>query len=336
MAPEDAPQPRRNPVDRALGGWQPAATVMAANKLGFFTAIGEGALTAGDVAQQCGTHARSTRMLLDACVALEVMEKEGGVYRNSAEALDSLVHGRPGYMGDGVAHQHDLWTAWGKLSEAVRGNQRVAERRELLDGAEVHRNFIMAMHNRALREAPVLAETLDLTGRRQLFDAGGGPGTFAIHLVMRYEGLKAVVFDLPQTVGIARKIIDDYGVDDRVTVKAGDYFKDDFGKGNDVVLLSAILHSVGPDRSSHLLQKAHDSLVAGGLVVVHEGLIDRDGTAPVRAALFSLNMLVNTGEGQSYSADEIMAIMAATGFARPRVVSLPRPLRTSLVIGIKP
>ena len=47
-------------------------------------------------------------------------------------------------------------------------------------------------------------------------------------------------------------------------------------------------------------------------------------------------MLVNTGEGQSYSADEIMAIMAASGFARPRVVSLPKPLRTSLVIGIKP
>jgi hypothetical protein len=275
-------------------------------------------------------------MLLDACVALEVLEKESGVYRNSPEALDSLVRGRPGYMGDGVAHQHDLWTAWGKLDEAVRGNRRVAERRELLHQSEAHRNFILAMHNRAIREAPALAETLDLTGRHQLFDAGGGPGTFAIHLVKRYEGLKAVVFDLPQTVGITRKIIDEYGVDDRVTVRAGDYFKDSFGKGNDVVLLSAILHSMGPGRSSLLLQKAYDSLVAGGLVVVHEGLIDHDGTAPVRAALFSLNMLVNTGEGQSYSADEVMGIMAAVGFARPRVVSLPRPLRTSLVIGIKP
>jgi hypothetical protein len=42
-------------------------------------------------------------------------------------------------------------------------------------------------------------------------------------------------------------------------------------------------------------------------------------TAPVGAVLFSLNMLVNTGEGRSYSGSEIMSWMRDSGFQSPRV-----------------
>ena len=80
---------RRNPIDWALGGWQPARVIMAANHLNLFTALGEGALSAEEIAAWCGTHPRSTRLLLNACVALGVMEKEGDFYRNSAEARAS-------------------------------------------------------------------------------------------------------------------------------------------------------------------------------------------------------------------------------------------------------
>ena len=145
---------RRNPIDRALAGWQPARVLMAANRLDFFTALGDEALTAEEVASRCGTHPRSTRMLLNACVALGILEKEGLFYRNSAEARESLVRGKPNYMGDAIAHQEDLWQPWGKLHEAVRTNRRVAERYSSVEGPKVHQNFILAMHNRAMRVAP--------------------------------------------------------------------------------------------------------------------------------------------------------------------------------------
>jgi SAM-dependent methyltransferase len=309
---------------------------MAANHLDFFTTLGDEALSADEVASRCETHPRATRILLNACVALGILEKERDLYHNSVEARESLVRGKPTYMGDGIAHQEDLWQPWGKLHQAVRTNQQVSERYNLLDQTDVHRNFILAMHNRAMRSASPLAETLDLSSRRQLFDAGGGPGTYSIFLVKRYPGLRAIVFDLPQTIEIAKEVITDFDVTDLVTTRAGDYFKDDFGQGNDVVLLSAILHSMGPERSQGLLSKAYDSLVPGGLAVVHEGLIDDEGTSPLAAVLFSLNMLVNTGEGQSYSGAEVMGLMEAVGFVEPRVVPLPEPLRTSLVISVKP
>ncbi|MFC1864870.1 methyltransferase [Chloroflexota bacterium] len=327
--------PRRNPINRALGGWQPARVLMAANHLDFFTALGEEALSADEVASRCDTHPRPTQTLLNACVALGILEKEGSLYRNSAEALESLVRGKLTYIGDAIAHQEDLWEPWGKLHEAVRTNRRVGQRYSLVEEPEVHRNFILAMHNGAMQGASLLAETLDLSGRRQLFDAGGGPGTYSIFLVKRYPGLRAIVFDLPQTIAIAKEVIADFGVGDLVTTRAGDYFKDDFGQGNDVVLLSAILHSMGPEQSQGLLVKAYNSLVPGGLVVVRERLISEDGTSPMRAVLFSLNMLVNTGEGQSYSGAEIMSLMEVTGFVQPRVVEFPGA-GTSLVISVKP
>jgi len=334
MTDESNRPPRRNPVTRALGGWQPAAVVMAANRLDFFTVIGEGSLTADEVATRCNTQPRSTRMLLNACVALEVMEKEGDRYRNSHEARDALVRSSSAFIGDGIAHQHDLWHAWGRLHEAVRDNRRIGERYNLVEQPEIHRNFIMAMHNRAVPTAPTLVEHLDLTGRRQLFDAGGGPGTYSIFLTQAYPGLRAIVFDLPQTIEITKEIIAEYGAGDSVVTLAGDYFRDDFGTGNDVVLFSAILHSMGPERSRGLLTKAYASLDSGGIVVVSEGLLDDDGTSPMRAVLFSLNMLVNTGDGQSYTGTEIIGLMESTGFVQPNMVDMGAA--GSLVIGTKP
>jgi predicted O-methyltransferase YrrM len=330
-----AEAPRRNPIERALSGWQIARVVMSANRLDFFNAIGEGALTAEEIAARCSTHPRGTRTLLNACVSLSILIKEGDKYRNGPEALDMLLPGKPLYIGDGIKHQDDLWQAWGRLHEAVRTNKAVSQRYNLVEEPAVHRNFILAMHDNARRVAPFLSRALDLTDRKQLFDAGGGPGTHSIALVKRYAGLRAIVFDLPQTIEIAREIIAGSGVADRISTRAGNYFQDDFGQGNDVVLLSAILHSMGPERSKGLLKKAFDSLVPGGIVVVHEGLISEDGTRPLSAVLFCLNMLVNTGEGQSYSGAEIMGLMGEVGFTDSKVLPLPEPMRTSLVVGKK-
>ncbi len=327
--------PRQSAISRAMSGWQSARVLMSANRLDFFTAIGDGAMTAEQVAAKCDTQPRPTRTLLNACVALGFMEKTGELYSNTAEAKMLLVRGKPTSIADGIAHQDDLWASWGKLPEAVKTNRAASERWSLVEEPKVHRNFIMAMHDGAVVGAPIVADTLDLSGRKQLFDAGGGPGTYSIFLVKKNPGLKAIVFDLPQTIEIAKEVIAKYGVSDRISTQSGNYFKDDFGHGNDVVLLSAILHSMGPERSKILLKKTFDSLVTGGIVIVREGLLDDDGTSPVGAVLFSLNMLVNTGEGQSYSGQEIMELMRSVGFKDTKVMPLLSGARSSLVIGIK-
>ncbi len=329
-----APSPASNPITRALAGWRPARVLMTANRLKVFDAIGREQLDAQEVADRCGAHPRSMGLLLNACVVLGFLELRDGRYGNTADGLRMLVKGGEAYMGDSINHADVLWSRWVLLTESVRTNKAGRSTQGPVDGRTAHHDFILAMHDRAMLTGRALAESLDLHGRRQLFDCGGGPGTYSAFLVKKNPGLRAILFDLPATLEIAKPLLVEAGVADRVATRAGDYFVDDFGKGNDVVLLSAIFHSMGDEQAKTLLRKAFDSLVSSGIVVVQESLIDDSGVAPVSAALFSLNMLVNTGEGHSYSGSEIMSLLRETGFLAPHVQDLPSG--SSLVIGTRP
>ena len=332
--------PRRegpaSPIMRAMAGWQPARVLMAANRLEVFNVLGEELLPVREIARRCGTHPRSTKLLLNACVALGFLRYQNNRYANTPEGLQLLVRGKPTYIGDGINHSDWLWRTWGRLAEAVRTNKPVIAPADPGEGPGIHRDFILAMHDRAMHAGEALAEALDLTGHRQLFDAGGGPGTYSCFLARKYPDLRCIVFDLPPAVPIAEETIASFGLRDRVVTRAGDYFRDDFGRDNDVVLLSAVVHSMPPRRAKQLLRKAYDSLVSGGLAVVHENLVASNKMSPTSAVLFSLNMLVNTGHGRSYSGGEIMAWMRNTGFANPTVRRLRAPATSSLVTATKP
>ena len=328
-------EPPLDRVLRTMGGWQGARVLMTANRMGVFPALGEAALTAAEVAERCDARPRSMALLLNVCVALGFLRKEGDRYTNGPEAIETLIPGKTAYLGDAIKHQEWLWNVWTHLEEAVRTNRPVRQRAQPLAGAD-WREFSLAMHNRAMRSGPILAEALDLSDKRQLLDCGGGVGTYSLFLARRYPRLRAIVFDLPETTKLAEEVIAEFGLTDRVTTRAGDYLADDLGEAHDVVLLSAVLHSMGPDGCRALLAKCHRSLVSGGWLVVHEGLIDPEGISPLQAALFSLNMLVNTGEGRSYSETEITALMRETGFVPRETKTLPQPFATSLVIGEKP
>ena len=334
--PSPQPQPRPGAIAWAMAGWQPAKVLMAANRLDVFNILDEQFLSAREIARRCGAHPRSTKLLLDACVALGLLLKRDSRYGNTPEGLQLLVRGKPTYVGDGINHSDWLWRTWGRLAEAVRTNKPVIAPADLGEGATIHRDFILAMHNRAMHTGEALAEALDLSGRGQLFDAGGGPGTYSCFLARRYPELRCIVFDLPPVIPIAEENIASFGLQERVVTRAGDYFRDDFGAGNDVVLLSAVVHSTPPRRAKQLLGKAYDSLVRGGLVVVHENLVNSNKTSPTSAVLFSLNKLVNTGGGRSYSGREIKGWMKEAGFVDPQVIPLPAPAGSSLVTGIKP
>ncbi len=329
-------EPPANPIVRAMAGWQATKILMAANRLEVFNVISDRLLPAREISKRCGTHPRSTALLLNACVALGFLRKVDSRYGNTPEGLGLLVRGKPSYVGDGINHSDWLWQTWGRLADAVRANRPVVGQREPDQAPTAHRDFILAMHNRAMPTGETLASNLDLSGRRQLFDAGGGPGTYSCFLAKKYPKLRCIVFDLPPTIPIAKEVIASFGLQRRVTTRAGDYFRDDFGKGNDVVLLSAILHSLPPRRGKVLLRKAYDSLVRKGLVVVQENLVGPDKASPASAVVFSLNMLVNTQGGRSYSGAEISSWMREAGFKKPIAKKLPPPAAGSLVIGTKP
>ncbi len=193
----------------------------------------------------------------------------------------------------------------------------------------------MGMFNAAMLLAPQAVKEVDLKGRRLLLDLGGGPGTWAIHFCLANPDLRATVFDLPATRPFAEKTIGRFGLSDRVSFQEGDYLKDDLKGGYDVAWLSQVLHGEGPDTCREMIRKAVGALVPGGLLLIHEFILNNDMAGPLQPALFSLNMLAGTEAGRSYAERQIMEMMSGAGAKDLKRLPFHPPGQTGIIAGVK-
>jgi len=289
-------------------GYRASKALQVASGLGIFTVLSGRVMEAGEIAKKCRSKAGLTEKLLIGCAAMGLLEKEEGRYKNSALAEKYLVRGGEFYQGDIIAHSANVMEYWNRLENEIRIEEKRGDKE-----AERHRNFIMGMANiAAAGRTQMFVEKIDLSGRRKLLDIGGGPGSYSIAACRRYRELKAVVFDLPETIAITRQIIAEERMGDRVSVREGDWETDSFGEGNDVALLSNVLHGAGSSAEMKL-EKARDSLVGGGLLVVQEFLLNDEKGGPLIPALF--NIMVGV-----YSEGELLSLIKEAGFAGAEIV----------------
>jgi hypothetical protein len=305
--------------------------VQVASTTGIFERLGAGPATPTQVAGDLHLDAAMVEKVLMPLAAMGLVARAGTRWQLSARARATLVGGSPFYQGNTLAHSGQVWSFWNDLEVIVRGKRggwRYAEEVEAGPPLRSHRDFILAMHNMAMAgRAAELADRVDLKGRRMLMDVGGGPGTYAMALCERNRGLTATVLDLPETVKIAREVIARLGMSGRVRTRVGDWDKDEFGSDNDAVLMSNILH--GPSsRAEMKLAKAHRSLVAGGLLIVQDFLMNAAKTGPLIPAMF--NLVVG-----AFSRPELVDRIGAAGFARIKVRPMPERVGTTVIIARK-
>jgi len=132
---------------------------------------------------------------------------------------------------------------------------------------------------------------------------------------------------------LVERYIEQAGVADRVHTRVGDLRTEHLGEGYDLVLLSNVCHMLDEKENARLIARCHDALAAGGRLAIQEFILDPDKCGPQSAALFSLNMLVGTRAGASYSEPEYAAWMRAAGFPAIRRVRMPAP--AGLMIGTR-
>ena len=290
-------------------GYRSACVLQAANNIGLFDVLSEGPFKFKEICSRCGTKPDITEKLLTACTALGLTEKEGLVYRNSELSQTYLVRGAELYQGNIIAHSANVREFWANLADNILEEGVERPKRD------AHRDFILGMYNITIAgRGKLFLAHIDLSNRSRLLDVGGGPGTYSIIACRRYQQLKAVVFDLTETISIAKEIIAKEGMEDRVSVQEGNWETDDFGDGFDTVLMSNILH--GADSQAEMkLAKAYKSMKEGGLLVVQEFLLNNDRTGPLVPALF--NVMVG-----AYSQEELLSLIENAGFVEPKVVML--------------
>ena len=312
--------------------WQ-CFTFHTAVKLDVFTMLDGGQLSAREAAQKLDADQRSTTMLLNALTAMGLLTKDGEKYANTEVATTFLSQKSPQYLGHIVQHQRHLVSSWAQLPDAIVNGKPI--RLVATDDDEERReSFLKGMHNVAMAIAPQIADEIDLSGRLHLLDLGGGPGTYAIQFCLKNPQLKATIFDLPTTEPIAEKNVAQFGLSDRIDFVGGNYLEDAITGRYDVAWLSQILHSEGPDACRKLVKSAASALEPGGLIMVQEFFLDNTMDGPLFPAVFSLNMLVNTDRGQSYSEQQVMDMLADAGAKDVKRLPFRGPNDQGIVVGV--
>lgn len=247
--------------------------------------------------------------LLDACVALGLLEKRGAEYVNTSEADKYLRAASPDSLTGYIHYSNEaLYPMWGHLEDAVReGTPRWGQTFGVQGGIwagyfrteETKRDFLKGMHGFGRISSPAVASAFDLSGFHRLVDLGGASGHLADAVRERYPQVETQVFDLPEVAALYPGTI------------AGDFFADPLPEA-DLYSLGRILHDWSDEKIQTLLARIYRALPQGGALLIAEKLLAPRNTS---AHMQSLNMLIGA-EGRERSAAEYEALLRAAGFSR--------------------
>jgi ubiquinone/menaquinone biosynthesis C-methylase UbiE len=317
--------------DKILGqsfAFAPGQVIISAVELNVFEAVHQGRHTAEALAEHLAADPRGLRILLNALVALELLEKVGERYGCAPVAESYLVPGAPAYLGDSILHNKAVREAWSHLTEVVKtGRPRRSPERAQDPGRHLG-HLVKGLYLRNYQTARELARRMGagstLKGLR-ILDLGAGSGAWSIPFAEADATARVVAVDLAPVIPVTREYAVRHGVAEQYQFRAGNVRELDFGSAeHDLAILGHLCHSEGPRHTPSLLKKVGQALKPGGQVVIADMIPNDERTGPVHPLLFAVNMLVNTEEGDTFTLAEYRAWLRDAGFGEPRELMTER------------
>jgi len=274
-------------------GFQASKTLLTAVELGVFDALAAGSKTRADIENELGLHPRGSEDFLDALVALDVLDRENGQYRNTPASDAFLVSGKPSYIGGVLERANDrLYGFWGDLEETLRTGRPTNE----LEDGQTH----------PFEEAIYQSDE----NLKQFVGA--------------MTGLSMGV-DLPRVEPHFREFTSESPATDRIKFRTGGFFGTDPLSSADVYVLGHILHDWSIDRKQEILTKVSEAVNPGGTVIVYGTMIDEERREAEMPLLMSLNMVVETPNGFDYTPSQCIQWLHESGFEGGEARELPGP-----------
>lgn len=293
-------------------------TIAAAAAAGVFRVLADGPVSPEEVAERAGLDPRAVAILLPALAGAGLLESDRGRYRPTRECRRSLCDpGSDDFVGGGLPLWLSNLEGWTRLPEVLRTGEPIRSGGTVRDEESLRRFMAGMAAAPAERVERIVARCLDRApGAERVLDVGGGPGHMARRFVER--GLRATLFDTPETVDFVREEYDLAEVEGLELV-GGDFTTDALPDGPfDVVLLSNVIHIYGPEDNRRLVAEASRVAAPGGVVAIQDFL---RGRSP-RAARFALVMLMRTDAGDTYREDEVRDWMEDAGLQTVEVEDL--------------
>jgi len=294
--------------------------ITVADEIGTFAAISGEALALGDLAGKLGVNARALGIHLGLLAGLGMVETRGGKWRATHLARTWMHPEGEGYYGPLLhgfrtslpMHQAMLDTLkTGHKPEGLVTNVEEWERGEL--EVEAAHRIAAFMHSHSVASSKAVSRMPDMAGVTSLLDVGGGSGVFAIEIARANPGLAATILEIEAMCTAAQIYIDRAGMASRVRAQPGDMFRLPLPEGHDAHFYSNVFHDWSEQTNRMLAAKSFAALPPGGRIMLHEILMNDDGSGELVPAAFSVLMLLGT-RGKQYSLAEFSDILTGAGF----------------------
>jgi hypothetical protein len=316
-------------------------TLLSAIELGLFTELAKGPRDKDALRVYLGLHPRSVGDFLDALVALGMLDRDDGQYRNTPATNVFLDRSKPSYVG-GILEMCNsrLFGFWNTLTEGLKTGEPQNEAKHgggnvfttVYNDPEKLKGFLKAMTGISMGSGIAIAQKFPWKKYKTFFDLGGAQGGVPVQIALQHKHLIGGNFDLPVVGPIFEEYVQSFKLEKRLKFVPGDFFKDPIPSA-DVIIMGHILHDWNLEEKRALIAKVYGALPKGGAFIVHEAIIDDDRRKNAFGLLMSLNMLIETPGGFDYTGADCQKWMKEAGFRKTRVVPLVGP--DSMVIGIK-
>lgn len=231
-----------------------------------------------DVADAIGSHPGNTELFLNALVSIGLLEKKDGAFCNTELSDTFLAEGKETSLGDYLKFNEMFqFKNADDMKSAVVNGSASHEQWDTDEEAQYNATMLMstiARSGMSQAVAKAIAELPEFGGFAKMLDLGGGHGLDGMATVKMHPSMEGIVFDKAPAVRAAQENIREYGMEDRMSVLAGDYLTDPIGSGYDLILAKGTLNFAGPDIES-VVRKIFGALNDGGVFVsIHDGLTE--------------------------------------------------------------
>ena len=305
---------RPETINKLRSAAEAAFAMLAGMQLDVFTPLKNGSLTAEEIATTIGVAPTRLRLLLYCLVAAELLTEHDGKFSNTPEANQFLVKGAPSYMGNKHASIAQRWSSSLKTAESIRSGAPQANLDFSNSPPEEVEKFLRNINANTVPAARTLLDKYDFSSARTLVDVGSGGAGLAITITKAHPNIKTTAIDLAQVVPIARKIVEEEGLRDRIDVIAANVVSGPLPGAYDVAVLKGLLQVLSPQDARVAVKNIAAAVNPGGKIFIIAQILDDSRISPSEAVWFNLAFINAYEAGESYTESEHRDWLTDAGF----------------------
>ncbi|ANE51288.1 methyltransferase [Flavisolibacter tropicus] len=305
-------------IQHIAGGYCLNRCLHAVAELGVADVLDDTPQTTTQLAQAVGANPDALSRVIRLLAAYQVFEMNGNKVSHSPASY-LLRQDHPQSMRS-FARMFGLsinWKAYEGFYETIQtGQPSLTSTGSFWEYFATHEKenhiFNAAMADKAKGQIYGILGTYDFSAFNHVGDIGGGRGHLLMAILKKTPNVTGILFDLPHVIDEVKNI-----ASDRLSLQAGDFFKDDLPECDAYVVME-IIHDWPDAESIAILKAIRKAAPTNARLLLIETLVP-ENAAPDWSKMLDIHMLTLLG-GRQRTQTEYSTLLGAAGFKLNQVI----------------